>query len=180
LGARAATEDARARRRALVEELRAIEESWLRVRTGLAALGPGERLPGLHLLVKVAGRRMLLPADRVGEIARIVACEPIPGTAPWVLGSFVWRGQPAVAVDLATRLGGAPAVGLERAMIVLDGAPAVALVVEDVLGLVEDPILAEADGGGGAAPVVGACRLDEEAVAIVAPEVVEREVRERA
>jgi chemotaxis signal transduction protein len=181
LAAPADTDDARTRRHALIEELRAIERAWLRVRAGLAALGPGERLPGLHLLVKVAGRRMLLPGDRVGEIARIVACDPVPGSPPWVLGTFLWRGQPGLAVDLGARLGGARASGLETIMIVLDGAPTVALVVEDVLGLVEDPVLAEVGGEEGAASLlVGACRLDEEAVPIVAPEAVERDVRESA
>ena len=84
------------RRRALVQELRALEGEWSRIRAGLAALGPGERLPGLYVVVGLPGGRMLLPCARVAEIARVVACEPIAGAPPWVLGAFVWRGSPAV------------------------------------------------------------------------------------
>ena len=39
----AARRDERARRRALLDELRTVEQQWLRVRAGLAELGPGER-----------------------------------------------------------------------------------------------------------------------------------------
>lgn len=169
------------KRRALVKELRAIEQQWSRVRAGLVALGPGERLPGLHLVVGVAGGRALLPGARIAEIARIVALDGVPGAAPWVLGSFVWRGRPAVAVDLGARLGSAPASSLDAIMVILDGSPTVALVVEEVRGLAEDPLLA--DGAAGdevrAPLLVGACRVDDEALPVVAPEVLEREVQEQ-
>lgn len=180
VGERADTQDVTARRRALVEELRAIEREWARVRAGLASLGPGERLPGLYLVVGVAEGRVLLPCARIAEIARIVACDPVPGAAASILGSFVFRGRPALAVDLAARLGGAPAASLEAIMVILDGAPTVALVVDEVRGLVEDPLLA--DGAASADPrlVVGACRVADEAVPVVAPEVLEREAQELA
>ncbi len=170
------------RRRALVQELRAIEQRWSRVRAGLVALGPGERLPGLHLVVGMAGGRALLPGVRIAEIARIVACDRIPGSAPWVLGGFVWRGRPAMAVDLGARLGGEPASSLDAIMVVLDGTPTVALVVDEVRGLAEDPLLADGVAGEEArSPVViGACRVDDDALPVVAPEVLERETQEHA
>jgi purine-binding chemotaxis protein CheW len=172
------TSDVGARRRALLEELRAIEQEHLRVRAGLAALGPGEPLPGLHLVASVSGQRLLVPGIRIAEVARLVACDPIPGAAPWILGGFVWRGQPAVAVDLGRRLGGARAPSLDAMMVILDGAPTVALVVDEVGALAEDPLVAESGGGMGETSLyLGACRVDEQAIPVVAPEALEREVR---
>jgi purine-binding chemotaxis protein CheW len=181
LSERAETHGAGGRRRALLDELRAVEREWLRVREGLAALGPGERLPGLHLVVRLAAGRLLLPCARVAEIARIVACDPIPGAPRWVLGTFVWRGRPAVAVDLEARLGGAPAGSLEAMMVVLDGTPTIAVVVSEIGGLAEDPLLAQP---GGATPadrfVLGAALVDGETIPVLAPELLEREAQEAA
>lgn len=181
MGERADSPGGGDRRRALVQELRAIEREWSRVRAGLVELGAGERLPGLHLVVGLAGGRLLLPCARVAEIARVVACEPIAGAPPWVLGTFVWRGVPAVAADLSARLGGERASSLEALMVILDGTPTVALVVHGVRGLVEDPLLAD---GAGEHPdgrlLAGACRADDEAVPVLAPEALERELREVA
>jgi len=181
VGERAETQDGGSRRRALVQELRALEGEWLRVRAGLVELGPGERLPGLHLVVGLASGRMLLPCARVAEVARIVACAPIPGAPPWVLGTFLWRGRPGVAVDLEARLGGTPASSLEAMMVILDGTPTVAVVVREVRGLAEDPLLADGTPGDAARRfVLGACRVDDEAVPVLAPELLEREVQESA
>jgi purine-binding chemotaxis protein CheW len=166
-----------AQRRTLVRELRAIELDHQRVRAGLVALGPGERLPGLYLVAGVSGGRVLLPANRVAELARRVALDRVPGAAPWVLGSFVWRGRPALAVDLGVRLGGAPTPALDAMMVILDGAPTVALVVDEVHGLAEEPLLADGAMGEGEAArlLVGACRVGEESVPLLAPELLERD-----
>jgi purine-binding chemotaxis protein CheW len=181
LGGRPDT-DGSGRRTALVRELRALEREWLRVRAGLAALGPGERLPGLHLVLRIASGRLLLPCARVAEVARIVACDPIPAAPRWVLGAFVWRGRPAVAVDLEARLGGAPTATLDAMMVILDGSPTVAAVVDEIRGLAEDPILDEAAPAPGDAGrlVIGACRVDAEAVPVIAPELLERDAQEWA
>lgn len=168
-----------AQRRALVRELRAIELDHQRVRAELVALGPGERLPGLYLVAGASGGRVLLPAHRVAELARRVALDRVPGAAPWVLGSFVWRGRPALAVDLGARLGGAPASSLDAMMVILDGAATVALVVDEVHGLAEEPLVADgAMGEGEARLLLGACRVGEETVPLLAPELVERDALE--
>jgi chemotaxis signal transduction protein len=168
-----------ARRRALVHELRALEREGARVRAELVGLGPGERLPGLHLVVAVTGGRMLLPCARVAEIARVVAYEPIPGAPPWLLGTFVWRGRPAVAVDLGARPGGERASSLEALLVILDGTPTVALVVDEVCRLVEDPLLAaSADATVDGGVVAGTCRVEDEALPVLAPEALERDGRE--
>jgi chemotaxis signal transduction protein len=181
LGERADGDGAASTRRALVQELRAIEREWARVRAGLAQLGPGERLPGQHLVAGISGGRVLLPCARVAELARVVAFEPIAGAPPWVLGTFVWRGHPAVAADLGARLGGERASSLEALMVILDGAPTIAVVVERVVALVEDPLLADGTPGGPEARlVVGACRVEDEAIPVLAPEAIERDVQETA
>lgn len=169
-----------ARRRALVRELRAIEREHRRVREGLAALGPGERLPGQFLVACAAGGRVLVPAARIAELARRVALDRVPGAPPWVLGAFVWRGRPAVALDLGARLGGAPARSLDAMMVILDGAPTVALVVDELQGLVEEPLLADGAEGEAAHLFLGACRVEDQAVPVLAPELLERDAVEIA
>lgn len=167
-----------ARRRALLDELRAVERQWLQVRAGLAELGPGERLPGLHLRVQVAGGQALVPAARIAEIARVVACDPVPGAPPWLLGAFVWRGAPALAVDLGTRLGAPPMTSLDAVMVILDGAPPVALLVDEVTGLSEDPVIGDVSREGPNATLfAGTCRADDGAVPLLAVDVLEREAR---
>lgn len=168
-----------AQRGALLDALRANEREHLRLRAGLVALGPGQRLPGLYLPVAVPGGRVLLPAARIAEVALRVALDPVPGAPPAVAGSFVWRGRPALAVDLGARLGAGPVTAADALLVILDGEPAVALLVEEVLGLVEDPFLAEAREAGAADALLllGACAVDAEVLPVLAPEVLEREVR---
>lgn len=171
-------QDSNARRRALLERLRALEREGLRVRAGLAALGPGHALPGVHLLAAVGARPFLVPGGRVVEIARYVAVDPIAGAPPWLLGTFVWRGRPALAVDLGTRLGLAACAGRDAVMVVLDGGPPIALVVDAVRALVEDPVAADGAGTGAAdQPLLGACRVGDLALPLLAPEVIEAEAR---
>jgi hypothetical protein len=67
-------------------------------------------------------------------------------------------------------------------LVVLDGAPTVALVVVEVRGLAADPLRADAapDPAPDAARrrlVLGACRVADEAVPVLAPELLEREAQ---
>src|SRR5512142_1563560 len=167
--------DAEGRRESLLRELRGAEEACQRLRAGLLALGPGTCLPGVHPVVRAGSARVIVPGGRVAEVAAIVACEPVPGAPAGVVGSFLWRGRPALALDLSVRLGGAPCASHEDLLLILDGDPTVALRVEEVCGLVEGPVVTE--GGAGPGPLLGVCSLDGGPVPILAPEVLEREVR---
>lgn len=177
--AAASTPSARA---SLVERLRLLEEELSRAQGELAAIG-GEALPGLHLVVEAAGRRGLLPAGRVQEVVRLVATEPVPGAPPHVLGTFVCRGQPVVAVDLAALLGVRRLPALDAQIAVLAGAPAVGLVVDRIQGLLERPTLhaaghAEAPGWEGSRLVGGLCIVGGEVLPLLDPSPVVAAARE--
>lgn len=171
------TREPAVRRRAVQAELRTAQDACQRLRAELLALGEGARLPGVHLLAGVGGGSpVLLSGSRIAEIAVVVECQPIPGAPAWVIGSFVWRGRPALAVDLAARLGGAPVDSLEAILVILDGEPTVALQVAEIRGLVEDPPVAAAGPDAALGPFAGACTVEGSSVPLLAPEVLEREV----
>jgi purine-binding chemotaxis protein CheW len=139
----------RANRVSLVERLRRLEGEMQRTQAALAASG-GEAMPGLHLLLEVAGRRALLHTGRVQEIVRLVAMQPLPGAPPRVLGTFLCRGLPVVAVHVAAMLEReARAPALDAQVVVVAGAPALGLVVDRVDGLVDGPRLFEGDSEAG-------------------------------
>lgn len=169
--------DAAARRQAMVGELRAAEEACQRLRAGLLELGAEARLPGTHPVARVGAARVVVPGGRVAEIAAVVACDPMPAAPAHVVGSFLWRGRPAVAIDLAARLGGRPCSSHEDLLLILDGDPTLALRVEGVCGLADDPVVTAGEGGAGMGPFLGVCSLDGGTVPILAPEALERELR---
>lgn len=169
-------------RASLVERLRLLEEELSRAQGELAAIG-GEQLPGLHLVVEAAGRRGLLPAGRVQEIVRLVATEPVPDAPPSILGTFVCRGIPVVAVDLAALLGVHRPPALDAQIAVLAGAPAVGLVVDRIRGLHERPLLHASDheevpGWEGSRLVSGLCTVGHEVLPLLDPTPVIASVRE--
>jgi purine-binding chemotaxis protein CheW len=171
-------------RASLVAELRRLEQALQRTQGQLAALG-GEALPGLHLVLETSGGRALLPIARVREIVRLVATEPLPGAPRPVLGSFVCRGAPVIAVDLAAGLGEAHEPPLDAQMVILAGAPAIALVVDRVRGLVDSPRLHVGDAGAslpdgwrGSRLVAGLCVEGGAVVPLLDPSPLAEAVRE--
>lgn len=178
--------DPRASRLALVAELRRLEDALQRAQGDLLALG-GEVLPGLHLVVEAAGRRGLLPAGRVTEIVRLVAMTPLAGAPRHVLGTFVCRGGPVVALDLAAHFGAEREPALDAQIIVLAGSPAVGIVVDRIERLVDAPRLFEGDAAGatpegwrGSPLVAGLCVDDGEVLPLMDPAPLAAGVREHA
>ncbi len=162
-------------RAALVAELRRLEDQLLSAQQRLVALG-GETLPGLHLLVEAAGRRGILPTARVTEIVRLVSTAPLPGAPPHVLGTFVLRGAPVVAVDLAAAMGASREPALDAQIIVLAGSPMVGLVVDRIDRAIESPRLFDGDAVEGmpeawrGSPLVaGLCVIDGESIPLLDP-----------
>ena len=168
-----------------MDRLRHLEDEIQRAQAELAATG-GEALPGLHLVVEAGGRRALLAVTRVQEIVRLVAMEPVPGAPPEVRGTFVCRGLPVVAVDLAAIATGRrlePA--LDAQVIVLAGAPSIGLLVDRIAGLVDGPRLFEGDreaatpeGWRGSRLVAGLCLHEGGVLPLLDPTPVVSSVRE--
>jgi purine-binding chemotaxis protein CheW len=165
--------ETRAARAALAAEVRRLGEALQRAQERLVALG-GEALPGLHLVIEAAGRRGLLASARVVEVVRLVATAPLAGAPAHVLGTFVCRGAPVVAVDLGALLGATRQPGLDAQIVILAGAPSVGLVVDRVVRLVNGPRLFEGDLAAGTpdswrgSPLVaGLCVVDGEVLPLV-------------
>jgi purine-binding chemotaxis protein CheW len=131
------------KRYALRHRLEELEAELLRVQGELTRLGPGESLPGLYLVVEMAGFSAALPTALVAEIVRLVECAPIPQAPAHVLGTFIYRGEPVVAVDLSRYLGKKEEPLVDSHMVVIRGVRPLALVCERVRTLVEAPVVAE-------------------------------------
>jgi purine-binding chemotaxis protein CheW len=91
------------------------------------------------LLVRVAGDRVGLPLRGVLETMRPPPCSTLHGAAPWVLGVSVIRGAPTPVINLGRALGrfdgAASASDRQRVVTVRAGDRAVALSVDEVLGI---------------------------------------------
>ena len=162
------------KRRRLRRRLAALQGALARAQGELAAVGTGESLPGLHLLVEVAGLRGLVSDALVVEVVRLVECVPLPGMPRHVLGSFLHRGRPALAVDLASVLGSDREPPLDAHVVVLAGARPLGVVVDAVSAMVDSPLLV-ADGSDdpslarwrGAGLVTGLCRVGHAVVPLL-------------
>ena len=135
---------AQSRRFSVEERLRQLEEEQARLRQELTMLAGGElRLPGMYLTVDAAGTSALMDTESVQEVVRLVELEPLPGAPEHVAGTFVYRGSPAVVVDLAALLGVKREASLDAHLVVCGGARTVALLVDRVRDLVESPVLVD-------------------------------------
>ncbi|WP_338867261.1 CheW domain-containing protein [Myxococcus stipitatus] len=135
--------EAQVRRASVQERLGEIEQEQARLRQELVSLSGELRLPGLFLTLDAAGTSALLAADAVQEVVRLVELEPLPGSPAHVLGTFIYRGSPAVAVDLASLLGVKRQPELDAHLVICKGARPVAVLVDRVRDLVEAPTLVE-------------------------------------
>ena len=139
----AMTAEAQAKRVSVQKRLVALEEEIVRLRRELATLGADQRLPGLYLTVEVAGATALLPVEAVMEVVRLVAIEPLPAAQPHVRGTMLYRGTPAVVVDLAALLGVKREPDMDAHLVICGGARTVAVLVDRVRDLVESPVLVD-------------------------------------
>ncbi len=162
-------------RAALVAELRRLENALLDAQQRLVALG-GEALPGLHLLVEACGRSGILPTARVVEIVRLVSTTPLSGAPPHVLGTFVLRGAPVVAVDVGAAIGEQREPPLDAQIVILAGSPMVGLVVDRVDRAIESPRLFDGDAveampeeWRGSPLVAGLCVVDGRSIPLLDP-----------
>ncbi len=167
------TTDPANRRESLRRRLAELEGELAEVQNALVSLGAGEPLPGLYLLAEAAGCRALVAAAMVQEIVRLVAFAPVPASRPEVLGSFLWRGQPVVAIDLASFLGVSREPSLDAHVVIVGGSRSCGIVVDAVRTLVESPVIVEGGGEGSLADwsksgiAAGFCRVGAEVLPLV-------------
>lgn len=173
-------------RDALVAELRRLEGQLQRTQADLLALG-GVALPGLHLVVDAGGARGLLATPRVSEVVRLVATTPLAGAPREVLGTFVCRGAPVLAVDLAAVLGLERVPPLDAQIVILAGSPRVGLVVDRIERLLDGPRVFTGDGAArthaawrGSNLVAGLCVDGGEVLPLVDPSPIVAGLAERA
>jgi purine-binding chemotaxis protein CheW len=167
-GSPSMTAEAQARRASVQKRLALLEEELVRLRKELTTLGVEQRLPGLFLTVEVAGTTALLPVEAVLEVVRLVAIEPLPAAHPHVSGTMLYRGTPAVVVDLAVLLGVRREPDLDAHLVICGGSRMVALLVDRVRDLVEAPVLVDGVAPGEASNpwdatglMAGLCRTSE-------------------
>ncbi|XXF75803.1 chemotaxis protein CheW [Myxococcaceae bacterium GXIMD 01537] len=160
--------EALTRRASVEQQLAALEAEQARLRRELASLGSAVRLPGLFLTVVVGESAALLPAEAVQEVVRLVELDPLPGAPAHVSGTFLYRGEPAVAVDLAVMLGVRREPELDSHLVICRGSRVVALLVDRVNDLVEAPLLVDAAPGedgrtpwDGSGLMAGLCRTPD-------------------
>jgi purine-binding chemotaxis protein CheW len=162
------TAEVQAKRASAQKRLTLLEEEIVRLRRELATPGADQRLPGLYLTVEVAGTTALLPVQAVLEVVRLVAIQPLVAAQPHVVGTMLYRGTPALVVDLSAMLGVRREPELDAHLVICAGARTVALLVDRVRDLVESPVLVEgAASGEGSSPwdgsglMAGLCRTPE-------------------
>jgi purine-binding chemotaxis protein CheW len=156
--------DPEAHRSAVQRRLASLESEVAQLRQELVTLGREQVLPGLFLTVEVAGALALLPTEAVQEVVRLVEISPLPAAPAHVVGTFLYRGAPAVVVDLAVLLGVRREPELDSHLVVCGGARPVALLVDRVRDIVEQPMLVDGAAAGESAAwdrtglMAGLCR----------------------
>ncbi|WP_163996944.1 chemotaxis protein CheW [Pyxidicoccus caerfyrddinensis] len=140
--------NAQVRRLSVQERLSELEAEQARLRRELVSLAGELRLPGMYLTIDAASTSALLAADSVQEVVRLVEMEPLPGAPPHIAGTFVYRGSPAVVVDLAALMGVRRVPDLDAHLVICKGARTVAVLVDRVRDLVESPVLVDGSPDG--------------------------------
>ena len=72
-----------------------------------------------YLLVRSGGTAWALPADQVRRVVRNLACHPVPGGQPHLLGLSQYGGEPLAVLDLHTLVVGGTLRSDHRATVIL-------------------------------------------------------------
>jgi len=159
---------------ALRERLSVLEQELSAVYAALTGVRAGVSLPGLHLLLETGTSPVLVPAVGVLEIIPLLETTPLPGGPAWIVGTFLYRGRRAYAVDLSAALGGLRSAGrLDSHVVVVGGEVLFGLVVDRVRTLVDAPTLIagpaeKATREAGLRMFAGTCRIEERTVPLLA------------
>jgi chemotaxis signal transduction protein len=71
------------------------------------------------LLVRSGGSFYALPADRVRHVVRRLACHPVPGGRPYLLGLAQFAGEPLAVLDLHSMVEGIAPQSHHNATVIL-------------------------------------------------------------
>ena len=93
----------------------------------------------LLLIVRLAGRRVALPAADVEAVVELEGLTPVPGTAPHIAGLSALRSRVLTVIDSWSALGldDEASVGSTEAIVVPSGGHTYALLVDQVEDVVE-------------------------------------------
>ena len=72
-----------------------------------------------YLLVKSGGTQWALPADQVRRVVRNLACHPVPGGQPHLLGLAQYGGEPLAVLDLHILVAGGTLRSDHRSTVIL-------------------------------------------------------------
>ncbi len=119
-------------RRALHRRARELRGDLAELEAEFAELGPGDRLPGLYLVLEAGGRKALVSASQVEEVTRAPDPSPVRGGPPEAAGLVSAGGRSLVALDLAALLGVSRAAPVSATLVVFHSEVAVGLLVDAV------------------------------------------------
>jgi purine-binding chemotaxis protein CheW len=136
------------------------------------ASGSEAVVPAYFLIVSIGERTVAFPAERVVELVRMVAMEPLPDAPGWIPGVIDLRGTPAPVVDLRARFGlGSRAYGLDTPMIICRQNERMVAVVadaaEEVIALPEEDVFAPDELVGSDHPLVAVARSGQGMVPVL-------------
>lgn len=131
-------------------------------------------MTALYLIVRLAGERIALPAERIESVAEIGEIEPVPLAPPHIAGLFALRSRVLTVVDGGVAAGGEaiPLAGANDAVIVMIAGHCYALLVEAVEDAVEAAAPAPPPqllGGGWAQVAIGLVQIEDAPMLVVDP-----------
>lgn len=108
----------------------------------------------LLLIVRLAGRRIALPAGEIEAVVELEGLTPVPGAPEHIAGLSALRSRVLTVIDSRASLGLAPSPegGLAEAIVVPSGGHTYALLVEQIEDVVEaegEPAPVKAPAGPG-------------------------------
>jgi purine-binding chemotaxis protein CheW len=128
--------------------------------------------PAYLLIISIGERTAAFPVERVVELFRMVAIEPLPDAPEWILGVVNLRGTLVPVADLRMRLGlGARPYGLDTPMIICRQNERLVAVVadaaEEVVALTEEDVFSPDELMGDDHPLVAVAHMGDKMVPVL-------------
>ncbi len=165
------------KRAELVSKLEELDVERTQLWSELVQVGRNQTLPGSYLVVEAAGASALVAAQAVHQLVPLVECMPVADAPEHVVGTFLWRGEPVVGVDLASYLKRPRELPLDAHVLIIGTQPLVGLVVDRVRSIVEAPLLMSERAEGlehlweRSSLVIALCRTGDQLVPLIDPAV---------